>query len=209
MSTHAHAAVLCCAKVHHTGGWDNGNVTKTDAQNRNLSHLMRPAEEDGLRLVLVQPGKIAVHPALNVSDAADNSLYYVVEVGLVWVECIYIGQLYDRHTNGIPNRGLDDFPEKCRVDREQLWPKHRTLGNNQPKTTGWRARVLDGDRLGPILKVGLESRRAVPVTPTMCESLRSSTWWYIWFRMLLMGLALREAQRAGHPLSAEYCCALE
>ena len=56
--------------------------------------------------------------------------------------------------------GLDDLAKRCRVDGEQLWPQHQTLGNTETKTMGQRARVPDGDRLGPILKVGPESMQS-------------------------------------------------
>ena len=43
MGTHAHAAVLCYAKVLHSGGWDNGNIRKRDVHHINLPQLMRQA----------------------------------------------------------------------------------------------------------------------------------------------------------------------
>ena len=110
MRTHAHAAVLYYAKIHQLGGWDDGNVTKANAHHRNFPQPRRQVEEDDLHLVLVQPEEITVHSALNVSDAADHLPYYVAKVGLVWVERIV--QLYII--------GLDNFAERCRVDREQL-----------------------------------------------------------------------------------------
>ena len=105
--------------------------------------------------------------------------------------------------------GLDDLAERCRVDEEQLWPQHQTMGNTELKTTGWRARVLDSDRLSPILKVGLEPTQSCTSDTRDVRESPQQHLTVCGLEMLPIGPASPEAQRVADPLPAECRCALE
>ena len=133
-------------------------------------------EEDGLRFVIVQPQEVCVHPMLYVSDAAHNSLHNVVKGHVRWIEQeVHLGVINIEMM--FKTVGIYGLAERNQVDREQLEPQCWALGCAEQRVTGCWARVLDGDRLCPILQVGLEPMQSSTSHPRSWESLCSSTRW--------------------------------